>query len=116
MSALSFRNRSGDIVEMPRYAATAAKNSFGKLMQAASRKGAVAITRRNEPEAVLLSLDEYQALVESGANKLNNLTAEFDSMLDQMQTSKSKRGAKTAFNATPTTLGRAAVRNIRKRS
>lgn len=114
MSTLTFHNRTGAIVEMPSYAATEAKNSFGKLMQAASRKGAVAITRRNEPEAVLLSIDEYRALIVAGSDKLNDLTQEFDAMLAQMQSTKSKRGAKSAFNATPATLGRAAARNARK--
>lgn len=116
MSTLSFRNRSGTVVEMPSYAATEAKNSFGKLMQAASRKGAVAITRRNEPEAVLLSMDEYQALVTAGSHKLDDLTHEFDVMLAQMQTGKSKRGARSAFNSAPSALGKAAVRAARKRS
>lgn len=116
MSILSFRNRSGNVVEMPSYAATDAKNSFGKLMQAASRKGAVAITRRNEPEAILLSMDEYQALVTAGGQKLDDLTQEFDAMLMQMQTPKAKRGAKSAFNAAPSALGKAAVRATRKHS
>ena len=116
MSILSFRNRSGNVVEMPSYAATDAKNSFGKLMQAASRKGAVAITRRNEPEAVLLSMDEYQALVTAGSHKLDDLTQEFDAMLMQMQTPKSKRGAKSAFNAAPSALGKSAARAVRKHS
>lgn len=114
MSTLSFRNRSGAVVEMPSYAATEAKNSFGKLMQAASRKGAVAITRRNEPEAILLSMDEYQALVTAGSHKLDDLAQEFDAMLVQMQSGKSKRGAKSAFNAAPSVLGKAAARAVRK--
>lgn len=114
MNTLSFRNRSGNVVEMPSYAATDAKNSFGKLMQAAARKGAVAITRRNEPEAVLLSMDEYQALVSSGSQKLDDLVQEFDAMLAQMQTGKSKRGARGAFNAAPSSLGKAATRATRK--
>lgn len=114
MSTLIFRNRSGATVEMPSYAATDAKNSFGKLMQAAARKGAVAITRRNEPEAVLLSMDEYQALLEAGGHKLDTLAEEFDVMLAQMQSGKSRRGAKTAFNAAPSALGKAAVRALRR--
>ncbi len=116
MSTLNFRNRSGETVEMPSYAATEAKNSFGKLMQVASRKGAVAITRHNAPEAVLLSVDEYQALVAAGSHKLDDLTQEFDAMLAQMQTPKAKRGAKAAFNATPSALGKAAARAARKHS
>ncbi|MGE0189806.1 MAG: type II toxin-antitoxin system Phd/YefM family antitoxin [Steroidobacteraceae bacterium] len=117
MSTLTFRNRSGNVVEMPSYAATDAKNSFGKLLQTASRKGAVAITRHDEPEAVLLSMDEYQALIDAGSHKLDTLTQDFDAMLMQMQTSKARRGAKAAFNAAPSALGRAAVANyVRKRN
>ena len=115
MSTLSFRNRSGELMEMPSYAATDAKNSFGKLMQAATRKGAVAITRHNAPEAVLLSMEQYQALVDAGSHQLDDLSNEFDAMLAQMQTPKAKRGARTAFNAAPSALGKAAVMNARKR-
>ena len=116
MSSLNFRNRSGNVVEMPSYAATEAKNSFGKLMQAAARKGAVAITRRNEPEAILLSMDEYQALGSAGGQQLEDLAQEFDQLLSQMQTPKSKRAARTAFNAAPSALGKAAARAARKHS
>ena len=116
MSTLTFRNRTGIVTEMTSFAATAAKNSFGKILQTASRKGAVAITRHNEPQAVLLSLDEYQALAESGTQHLTALTAEFDAMLDKMQTDKSKHGAKAAFNTPSAGLGRAATRQSRKRS
>ncbi|MFT3807355.1 type II toxin-antitoxin system Phd/YefM family antitoxin [Arenimonas sp.] len=115
MSTLSFRNRSGETVAMPSYAATDAKNSFGKLMQAAARKGAVAITRHNAPEAVLLSIEQYQALVDAGSQKLDDLSQEFDSLLAQMQTPKTRRGARTAFNAAPSALGKAAVSQARKR-
>ena len=116
MSTLTYRNRTGAITEMPSVAATAAKNSFAKLMQTASRKGAVAITRHNEPEAVLMSLDEYQALVESGNPHLTKLTTEFDALLEKMQGEHVKRGAQAAFNASPSSLGRAAARQSRKRS
>ena len=115
MSALTFRNRSGGVVEMPRYAATKAKNSFGKMLQTAFRQGAVAITRRDEPEAVLLPLDEYKALVAASNSSLNELSAEFDSVLEQMQTPKVRRGMKQAFDTSPSALGRAAVKHGRKR-
>lgn len=114
VSESTFRSRRSGVADMPRYAATEAKNNFGKMLQTAFRQGAVAITRRNEPEAVLLSMDEYRALVAAGSHDLDALSAEFDAMLKQQQTPKAKRGAKTAFNASPTALGKAAVAHARK--
>lgn len=115
MSALTLRNPSGETVEMTSYAATDAKNNFGKLMQVASRRGAVAITRHNAPEAVLLSIEQYQALVEAGSHKLDDLSQEFDALLTRMQSPKATRGARAAFNAAPTALGKTAVAQARKR-
>lgn len=100
---------------MPSCAATDAKNSFGRLLQAAARSGAVAITRRNQAEAVLLSIDEYQALTEASGQRLDSLSADFDALLAGMQTDKSRRGARQAFNAAPAKLGRAALRGVAKR-
>ena len=61
-----FHHRSGERVAMPTFTATVAKNEFGHVLDTAVEKGAVAITRHDAPKAVLLSIDEYDALVEIG--------------------------------------------------
>lgn len=114
MNTLPYRNRNGRVVKMPSYAATDAKNSFGKLMRSVSRRGAIAITHRNEPEAVLLSVDEYQSLLAASRHVLEEIVAEFDAIIEQMQSNEAKRRAESEFEAVPSTLNGAVVRNARK--
>ena len=108
MAKLTFRNSKGNLVDLPTIAATRAKNEFGKILDKATHGGAVAITRHDTPRAVLLDYDEFQSLVKARANALDDLGAEFDSLLVQMQTPKSKRAMNRAFHASPPELARAA--------
>jgi antitoxin Phd len=108
MSRLTFRNRLGELVDVPSVAATRLKNEFGAVFEQAVR-GAVAITRHDAPKAVLVSYEEFQALVNARAQSLAELDAEFDALLDRMQTPKAKKGVEAAFRASPAELGRAAA-------
>jgi len=114
MSKLTFRNSQGDLVDIPTVAATKVKNEFGAVLEQASHRGAVAITRHNTPKAVLLSYQEFQALVNRRSPTLDHLTHEFDTLLVRMQTAKAKRGMDSAFRASPKTLAQAAVKATRK--
>ena len=109
MAALTFRNRLGELVDVPSVAATRLKNELGAVLEEAAR-GAVAITRHDAPKAVLVAYEEFQALVNSRAQSLGELDAEFDALLARMQTPKAKKGVEAAFRASPTELGRAAAR------
>lgn len=115
MPALTFRNSRGELVDVPAVAATRLKNEFGTVLEQAVRGGAVAITRHHAPKAVLISYDEFQALVKDRTPSLNDLSAEYDVLLSRMQTPKSRKGMQAAFNASPAELGRAAVKAARKR-
>ena len=115
MSTLTFRNSLGELVDVPSIPATRIKNEFGDALERAARGGAVAITRHDTPKAVLISYDEFQALVKARSPSLNELTGEFDTLLARMQTPGAKRGAAAAFAAGPKALGRAAVKAARKR-
>lgn len=115
MPALTFRNSRGELVDVPAVAATRLKNEFGTVLEQAVRGGAVAITRHDTPKAVLISYDEFQALVKDRTPSLNDLSAEYDVLLARMQTPKSRKGMQAAFNASPAELGRAAVKAARKR-
>ena len=108
MSTLTFRNRLGELVDVPSVAATRLKNEFGAVLEEAAR-GAVAITRHDAPKAVLVSYEEFQALVNGRAQSLSELDAEFDALLERMQSPKAKKGVEAAFRASPAELGRAAV-------
>ena len=112
-AALTFRNSLGELVDVPAVAATRLKNEFGTVMDQALRSGAVAITRHETPKAVLVSYEEFQALVRDRAPSLDDLTAEYDVLLARMQTPAAKRGMAVAFDAEPAQLGRAAVKAAR---
>jgi prevent-host-death family protein len=114
MDTLTFRNSQGALVDVPKIAATRAKNEFGAILEKATHGGAVAITRHDTPKAVLLSYDEFESLVRARAQTLDDLGTEFDELLARMQTPKAKRGMKAAFHASPGRLGRAALKSARR--
>ncbi|SRR5258708_24611364 len=95
--------------------ATEAKNKFGRLLERAMRGGVVVITKHDAPKAVLISMDEYTALAGAPENKINSLSAEFDSLLMRMQGPGVRNSMQAAFHASPTHLGKAAVVAARKR-
>jgi antitoxin Phd len=110
MSKLTFRNSSGQLVDISTVAATKVKNEFGAILEKTMHNGAVAITRHDMPKAVLLSFAEFESLVKERGRSLDDLNAEFDGLLARMQTAKARKGVETAFNASPAELGRAAVK------
>src|SRR6267378_1184553 len=94
MSMLTFRNRLGELVDVPSVAATRLKNEFGAVLEEAAR-GAVAITRHDAPKAVLVSYEEFKALVNGRAQSLSDLDGEFDALLERMQSPKAKKGVES---------------------
>jgi antitoxin Phd len=114
VSTMTFRNRQGALVDIPTVAATRVKNEFGAILEKATHGGAVAITRHDAPKAVLLSYEEFESLVQVRSRTLENLGAEFDDLLNRMQTPKAKKGMDSAFHASPAKLGRAAIKAARK--
>ena len=113
MPILTFRNRDGELVDVPTVAATRFKNEFGAIFEQAALGGAIAITKHNTPKAVLLSYAEFEALTKASTPALDDLSDEFDRLLEGMQTPQSKTAIATAFDATPEQLGRAAVKAAR---
>jgi prevent-host-death family protein len=109
MPILTFRNRQGDLVDVPEVAATRLKNEFGSVLEQALRGGAVAITRHDTPKAVLVSYEEFESLVKERSHDLRELGAEYDALLERMQASRVKKGMAAAFDADPAELGRAAA-------
>ncbi|MDT5091509.1 MAG: hypothetical protein QOH60_872 [Mycobacterium sp.] len=113
MPSLTFRNRAGDLVDLPTVAATRFKNEFGTIFEQAAVNGAIAITKHNTPRAVLLSIAEFEALTRASEPALDELTERFDDLLLRMQTPKAKTAMADAFGASPQRLGRAAVKAAR---
>ena len=110
MTALTMRNPRGEEVPVTEFSATEAKNSFGRVLDTAFSQGMVAITKRDRPTAVVLSLDAYQALLSAQAPRpLEALSHEFDDLLQRMQTRTAQDAMMSAFDASPEALGQAAL-------
>jgi len=114
MSALTFRNKLGELVDIQSVPATQLKNQFASVLDRAVRGGPVAITKHNSARAILISVEEFEALVAERARSLDALGSQFDGLLARMQKPAAKKGMHAAFNASPQALGRAAVKAARK--
>ena len=115
MATLTFRNRQGELVDIQTVAASRFKNEFGAIFEQAALGGAIAITKHDQPKAVLLSYAEFESLAKSRSPALVDLSTQFDGLLARMQTPKARRGMAAAFNTSPSKLGRAAVKAAAKR-
>ena len=97
------------IAEMPSISATELKNATADVFEQVASRRAVAITRHDKPRAVLLSVEQYEALTGQRPDWLEKLHEEYRGMLDRMQGPEQRAAAERAFNATPEELGEAAV-------
>lgn len=95
--------------------ATDAKNEFGRILEKVIQGGTVVITKHHEPKAVLMSINHFNELSRANRARLDTLSGEFDALLARMQAPAARAGMKSAFNASPKQLGRAAVAAARKR-
>lgn len=101
----------GSAAELSAVPTSEAKKGFADLIRRVVHTNEpVIITRNNQPTAVLLSIDEYQRMVEAVPDPLAALRQEFDQLLAVMQTSKAKAGVDALFAATPAQLGTAAAK------
>jgi antitoxin Phd len=95
----------GEVVTMT---STEAQNGFGRVLDAVARGGTVLITKHNATQAVVMSVDRYEALTRAESPSLDALTAEFDAMLERMQTPEARAGIHAGLSASPAELGRLA--------
>jgi len=65
--------------------ATEAQNNFGRTLGQARQEGHVFVTRYDTPEAVVMSIEEYDALTGRVPVALATLEREFDEMVERMQ-------------------------------
>jgi antitoxin Phd len=111
----TFRNSRGETLEPSSVSASEAKSEFGRVLEMAIQGDAVVITKHDSPKAVLISVENFNALSGAAETKLDTLSQEFDALLERMQTSKARRGMKVAFAASGKRLGKAAVAAARSR-
>ncbi|MGH9385156.1 MAG: type II toxin-antitoxin system Phd/YefM family antitoxin [Vicinamibacterales bacterium] len=111
----TFRNSRGETREPASVTASEAKSQFGRVLEMAIQGGAVVITKHDAPKAVLISVENFNALSGAAGSRLDTLNREFDALLARMQTPKARRGMKTAFAASGKQLGQAAVAAARRR-
>jgi antitoxin Phd len=109
-SAIRIRNARGELVEAAKISSSDAKNGFGRILERVTKEGGVAITLRNEPKFVLISVETYQRMARADSRSLNTLTDEFDALLDRMQQPGMRAAMERAFSMTPEELGHAARR------
>lgn len=111
----TIRNRHGEQVAASPMSATDAKNEFGRVLEMVMQGDVIVITKHDAPKVVMLSIEEFNALAHGATRELDTLTDEFDALLARMQTPEARLAMKTAFDASPQELGKAAVRAARKR-
>jgi prevent-host-death family protein len=88
---------------------TEAQNNFGEVLARVSRGGRVFITRYQRPQAVVLSMAEYEALVGEDPVDLEALEREFDALVERMQTESHRAGVDALFGMSSEALGESAV-------
>ena len=107
---IRFRNAQGELVDLTAVPATRFKNELSAMFEQAALGRPVAITRHDTPKAVLISYDEFRALMAARSPSLGALEAEFDALLEGMQSPGARKAMARAFDAAPPEIGRAAVR------
>jgi len=113
-SPLRYRNARGELVTVAGIPAEELKNSPGAVIDRAAAGQAVVVTRRSAPRAVILSIEDFQALARDRSPGLGELEGRFDELVATMQTRESKAGVAALMRASPEDLGRAAVAAARK--
>lgn len=103
----------GDVVRMT---STEAQNGFGRMLDVVAKGSTVLITKHNATQAVLMSVDQYEALTRAEPPSLDALTAEFDEMLARMQEPGAEEAMLRAFRASPEELGRLALADAQRKT
>jgi len=100
--------------ELETVTASEAKGSFGAVLDRVVTRGAIAITKHDQIRAVILPIEQYEALLAQRKNPLAELEGEFEGLIARMQTPKARAAGRALFDATPERLGRAAVARARR--
>jgi len=116
LAQVRFRNRRGEETKLPTFSATDVKNAFGRMLDTTQRTGGLVVTKHDQPAAVLLAWEEFEALrAVRASSPIRALTAEFDELMASLQTPAARKGLKRAFDMTPEEIGMAAVEAAARR-
>lgn len=102
------------MAEAVRTSATDFKQHVGKYLDLA-RRGRVLIERQGRPAAMLISVEEYEALNPAASQVIDMLTEQFDGLVARMQAPEFHQAMEQAFAASPAALGIAHRRGMRRR-
>ncbi len=114
MGAVAYRNRLGEWTELKHVPSSECKNAFGQMLDQVATRGGLAITRHDTPRAVILSIEEFEALTRGREPVLETLSAELDALLLAMQAPGAKKARARAFSAGGGALGEAALTMAKK--
>jgi len=101
MAAIKMLAPSGRLEDVEAVSATTVKNSFGEVLDKAVERGIVAITRHDKARVVMLSLNEYEALVKRAGDPLERLHGYFDEVVSRMQGPGTDKALKELFAVGP---------------
>ena len=104
------------VQELPTITATELKNATADVFDQVAAKQAIAITRHEKPRAILLSIEQYEALTGQRPDWLEALHEECRGMLERMQGPEQRAAAEKLFKATPEELGEAALWAAREKA
>ncbi len=88
---------------------TEAQNALGALLDRVGKGARVVVTRYNRRQAVILSAEEYDALLGAEEVDLGTLEREFDEMVARMQTPEHRGAVEALFRMSGEAVGKAAV-------
>jgi len=101
--------RSPEAGQVVSVSSTEAQNALGHLLDRVGRGARVVVTRYNRRQAVILSAEEYDALVAEEDVDLSALEREFDQMVARMQTAEHQDAVEALFRMSGDELGETAV-------
>ena len=101
--------RSPEAGQVVSVSSTEAQNAFGHLLDRVGRGARVVVTRYNRRQAVILSVEEYDALLAEDEVNLSALEREFDQLVARMQTPEHQDALEALFRMSGEELGEAAV-------
>lgn len=95
--------------DLPSVSATRLASGMQQVTSTVMSRGAVVITRHDQPSMVLMSVERYLALEQASQPDLEALTQRFDAMFVRMQGDAAAQAMADAFATPADELGVAAV-------
>ena len=103
------RDASSEVDRAVTVTSTEAQNNLGDLLDRVARGARVVVTRYNRRQAVLLSVEEYNRLLEEEEVDLSSLEREFDEQVARMQTPAHRDAVERLFRLSGEELGERAT-------